>query len=145
MKEALPLTDVVVTEGFRIPIGRFGGSLKDFEVYQLGALAIKGLLERSKIDLQLIDEVVMSHTRQDGTGTNPARNMALFGGAEARPGQYSQYGVPCGPQGSTHREYVYSAGPDTGGGCGWRREYEQYSAPIAGCEMARLPVDEYHH
>jgi acetyl-CoA C-acetyltransferase len=79
-KEALPLTDVVVTEGFRIPIGRFGGSLKDFEVYQLGAIAIKGLLERSKIDPQLIEEVVMSHTRQDGTGTNPARNMALFGG-----------------------------------------------------------------
>lgn len=80
MKEALPLTDVVVTEGFRIPIGRFGGSLKDFEVCQLGAFAIKGLLERSKIDPQLIEEVLMSHTRQDGTGTNPARNMALFGG-----------------------------------------------------------------
>jgi len=49
-------------------------------VVQLGAMAIKALLERSKIDPALIEEVVMSHTRQDGTGTNPARNMALFGG-----------------------------------------------------------------
>jgi acetyl-CoA C-acetyltransferase len=80
MKEICSLTDVVVTDAVRIPIGRFGGTLKDFEVYQLGAFAIKGLLERSKIDPHMIDEVIMSHTRQDGTGTNPARNMALFGG-----------------------------------------------------------------
>jgi acetyl-CoA C-acetyltransferase len=80
MKEALSYDDVVVTDAIRIPIGRFGGSLKDFEVYQLGAMAIKALLERSQIDPEVIDEVLMSHTRQDGTGTNPARNMALFGG-----------------------------------------------------------------
>lgn len=72
--------DIVITDAVRIPIGKFGGTLRDLEVYQLGALAIKSLLERSRIDPELIDEVVMSHTRQDGTGTNPARNMALFGG-----------------------------------------------------------------
>jgi acetyl-CoA C-acetyltransferase len=80
MPEALSWSDVVVTDAVRVPIGKFGGSLKDLEVYQLGGMAIKALLERSKIDPQLIDEVLMSHTRQDGTGTNPARNMALFGG-----------------------------------------------------------------
>ncbi|MFH1351431.1 MAG: acetyl-CoA C-acyltransferase, partial [Pseudomonadota bacterium] len=64
IKEALSYEDVVVTDALRIPIGRFGGTLKDFEVVQLGALAIKALLERSKIDPQLIDEVWMSHTRQ---------------------------------------------------------------------------------
>lgn len=80
MKEAFSYEDVVVTDAVRIPIGRFGGTLRDFEVYQLGAMAISALLERSKIDPELIEEVIMSHTRQDGTGTNPARNMALFGG-----------------------------------------------------------------
>ncbi len=76
----LSYEDVVITDAVRIPIGKFGGSLRELEVYQLGALSIKALLERSKIDPRVIDEVVMSHTRQDGTGTNPARNMALFGG-----------------------------------------------------------------
>ncbi|MCJ7594944.1 MAG: thiolase family protein [Desulfobacterales bacterium] len=80
MKGLLSYEDVVVTDAVRIPIGKFGGTLKDFDVVQLGAMAIKALLERSKIDPALIEEVVMSHTRQDGTGTNPARNMALFGG-----------------------------------------------------------------
>jgi len=84
MKEVLTYTDVVITDAVRIPIGRFGGSLKNLEVYQLGAMAIRGLLERSKINPELIDEVLMSHTRQDGTGTNPARNMALFGGVPIR-------------------------------------------------------------
>src|SRR3990172_12814931 len=84
MGDLLSYEDIVVTDAVRIPIGKFGGALKDLEVYQLGALAIKALLERSKIDPDLIDEVVMSHTRQDGTGTNPARNMALFGGVPIR-------------------------------------------------------------
>jgi len=83
-KELLSNEDVVITDAVRIPIGKFGGTLKDYPVYQLGAMAIKALLERSKIDPNLIDEVVMSHTRQDGTGTNPARNMALFGGVPIR-------------------------------------------------------------
>jgi len=80
MRDVISYEDVVVTDAYRIPIGKFGGTLKDVEVFQLGAMAIKALLDRSKINPELIDEVVMSHTRQDGTGTNPARNMALFGG-----------------------------------------------------------------
>lgn len=97
MKEALPYEDVVVTDAVRIPIGKFGGSLRDFEVYQLGALVIQALLERSEIDPEVIDEVLMSHTRQDGTGTNPARNMALFGGVPKRvPAQTVNMVCPAG-------------------------------------------------
>jgi len=80
MKEVLSYEDVVVTDALRIPIGKFGGTLRDFNVVQLGTESIKALLERSQIDPELIDDVIMSHTRQDGTGTNPARNMALFAG-----------------------------------------------------------------
>jgi acetyl-CoA C-acetyltransferase len=59
--------------------------------------AIKALLERSKIDPELIDEVLMSHTRQDGTGTNPARNMALFGGVPIKvPAQTVNMVCPAG-------------------------------------------------
>ena len=80
MAEALDYQDVVIIDGARTPIGRFGGSLKDLVVWQMGAMAIKGVLARTGIDPELVDEVIMSHTRQDGTGTNPARNMALFAG-----------------------------------------------------------------
>lgn len=96
-KELLPYEDVVITDAVRIPIGKFGGTLKDLEVYQLGALSIRALLEKSGIDPHSIDEVVMSHTRQDGTGTNPARNMALFGGVPVHvPAQTVNMVCPAG-------------------------------------------------
>jgi acetyl-CoA C-acetyltransferase len=84
MAEALGYQDVVIIDGARTPIGRFGGSLKDLVVWQMGAMAIKGILARTGIDPELVDEVIMSHTRQDGTGTNPARNMMLFAGMPKR-------------------------------------------------------------
>jgi len=80
MSKLLDYQDVVLIDGARTPIGKFGGTLKDLVVWQIGAMAIKALVERTGIDPELIDEVIMSHTRQDGTGTNPARNMMLFAG-----------------------------------------------------------------
>lgn len=97
MKKTVSYEDVVVTDAVRIPIGRFGGTLRDFECYQLGALAIEALLNRCNVDPEVIDEVLMSHTRQDGTGTNPARNMALFGGVPIRvPAQTVNMVCPAG-------------------------------------------------
>ena len=74
------LEDCVIVSAVRIPIGKFGGTLKDHKVYDLGAIAIKAAIEKAGIDPKIIDEVIMSHTRQDGTGTNPARTAALKGG-----------------------------------------------------------------
>ncbi|MDX9786090.1 MAG: thiolase family protein [Desulfobacterales bacterium] len=76
----LKLEDCVIVSAVRIPIGRFGGTLRDFKVYDLGAAAIRAAIERAGIDPEIVDEVIMSHTRQDGTGTNPARTAALKGG-----------------------------------------------------------------
>ncbi len=76
----MDLQDVVIVSAARLPIGRFGGSLRDFKVYDLGGHAIAAAIKKIGIDPQKIDEVVMSHTRQDGTGTNPARTAALLGG-----------------------------------------------------------------
>jgi len=84
MANVLDYQDVVLIDGARTPIGKFGGTLKDLVVWQIGAMAIKGVLARTGIDPELIDEVIMSHTRQDGTGTNPARNMMLFAGVPKR-------------------------------------------------------------
>jgi acetyl-CoA C-acetyltransferase len=74
------LEDCVIVSAVRIPIGKFGGTLKDFKVYDLGAEAIRATIERAGITPDSVDEVIMSHTRQDGTGTNPARTASLKGG-----------------------------------------------------------------
>jgi len=74
------LEDCVIVSGVRIPIGKFGGSLKDFKVYDLGGFAIKAAVEKAGIKPDMVDEVIMSHTRQDGTGTNPARTALLRAG-----------------------------------------------------------------
>ncbi len=74
------LEDCVIVSGVRIPIGKFGGSLRQFKVFDLGAEAIKAAVARAGITPDMVDEVIMSHTRQDGTGTNPARTAALKGG-----------------------------------------------------------------
>lgn len=76
----MDLKDIVIVSAVRLPIGRFGGSLRDFKVYDLGARAIAAAVARAGIRPDQVDEVMMSHTRQDGTGTNPARTAALLGG-----------------------------------------------------------------
>ena len=76
----IKLEDCVIVSGVRIPIGKFGGALKDLKVYDIGGLAIKAAVERAGITPDMVDEVIMSHTRQDGTGTNPARTALLRAG-----------------------------------------------------------------
>lgn len=50
---------VVIVSGARTAIGKFGGSLKDFEASDLGAIAVKAAMERAGITPDEIDEVVM--------------------------------------------------------------------------------------
>lgn len=74
------LNDVVITGGARLPIGRFGGSLREFKVYDLGAKAIEAAVARSGAAPEDIDEVFVAHNRQSGNGPNPGRTAAVFGG-----------------------------------------------------------------
>ncbi len=50
---------IVIVSGARTAIGKFGGSLKDFEASDLGAIAIRAALERAQLAPDQIDEVVM--------------------------------------------------------------------------------------
>ena len=74
------LEDCVIVSAVRIPIGKFGGVLRDLKVFDLGGVAIKAAVEKAGIAPDMVDEVIMSHTRQDGTGTNPARTALLRAG-----------------------------------------------------------------
>ena len=70
----------VIVEALRTPIGRFQGGLADLPAPRLGAVAVRALLERSGLDPELIDEVVMGNVVQAGLGQNPARQAAIHGG-----------------------------------------------------------------
>lgn len=71
---------VVITSAKRTPIGSFGGSLSSLTAGQLGSIAIKEVLEDSKISPELIDEVIMGNVLTAGMGQAPARQAALFAG-----------------------------------------------------------------
>jgi acetyl-CoA C-acetyltransferase len=71
---------VVIISAKRTPIGSFGGSLASLTAGQLGSIAIKGVLEDSKISPELIDEVIMGNVLTAGMGQAPARQAALFAG-----------------------------------------------------------------
>lgn len=71
---------VVITSAKRTPIGSFGGSLSSLSASQLGSIAIKDVLEDSKISPDLVEEVIMGNVLTGGQGQAPARQAALFAG-----------------------------------------------------------------
>ena len=71
---------VVIVSAVRTPIGSFMGGLSTVAAPRLGAIAIKGALDRIKLDPNLIDEVFMGNVVQAGVGQAPARQAAIFAG-----------------------------------------------------------------
>ena len=72
--------EVYIISAVRTPIGSFMGGLSTLSATKLGAVAIKGALEKSSIDGNLIDEVFMGNVLQAGVGQAPARQAALAAG-----------------------------------------------------------------
>lgn len=73
-------TEAIIVAAARTPIGSFCGSLKDLPAPRLGAIAIRGALERCGVPEQEIDEVFMGCAIQAGLGQSPARQAALEAG-----------------------------------------------------------------
>ncbi|MDO8549919.1 MAG: acetyl-CoA C-acetyltransferase [Ignavibacteria bacterium] len=71
---------IVITNAKRTPIGSFNGTLSSFSAAQLGSFAIKAVLEESKIDPGIINEVIFGNVLTGGQGQSPARQAALFAG-----------------------------------------------------------------
>jgi acetyl-CoA C-acetyltransferase len=72
--------EVVIVSAVRTPIGSFLGSLSGISAPKLGALAIKGAIERIKLDPKQVDEVFMGQVVQAGAGQAPARQAAIYAG-----------------------------------------------------------------
>jgi acetyl-CoA C-acetyltransferase len=61
----------------RTPNGRYGGALTELPVVQLGAYALRAVLERAGVPADAVDEVVFSNCRQAGNGPNPGRQVVM--------------------------------------------------------------------
>ncbi len=71
---------VYIVSAVRTPMGSFGGSLSSLTAPQLGSIAIKGALEKAKVDSANIDEVYFGNVCQANVGQAPARQAALGAG-----------------------------------------------------------------
>jgi acetyl-CoA C-acetyltransferase len=71
---------VVITTAKRTPIGSFIGSLSSYSAAELGSFVIKAVLEDSKIDKNVVDEVIFGNVLTGGQGQAPARQAAIFAG-----------------------------------------------------------------
>lgn len=74
------MNDVVIVSAVRTPIGSFMGSLSTIPAPKLGAFAIKGALDKIKLDPNQVEEVLMGNVVQAGTGQAPARQAAIYAG-----------------------------------------------------------------
>ena len=74
------MREVVIISAVRTPMGSFGGSLSSVLATKLGAIAIKGAMEKAEIDAEMIDEVFMGNVLQANLGQAPARQAAIFAG-----------------------------------------------------------------
>ena len=74
------LRRAVIVSAVRTPTGRFLGGLSSFTAPQLGGIAIRGAVERARIDPGSVDGVYMGSVLQAGLGMAPARQAMLHAG-----------------------------------------------------------------
>ncbi len=76
----MPPREVVIVGAARTPIGRYGGALRNVHPAELGAVAARAAIERAASAPDDIDEVLIGHGRQAGSGPNPARQVGKRAG-----------------------------------------------------------------
>jgi acetyl-CoA C-acetyltransferase len=74
------MEDIVIVAAGRTAVGKFGGSLAKIPATEFGAAVIKGVLERSGLNADLLGEVIMGQVLAAGVGQNPARQSVIKAG-----------------------------------------------------------------
>lgn len=74
------MKEVCIVSAVRTPLGSWGGSLKSLSATDLGAIAIKGAVERAGIRPEDVDDVLMGCVLQANLGQAPARQAAKKAG-----------------------------------------------------------------
>jgi acetyl-CoA C-acetyltransferase len=71
---------VYIVSAVRTPLGSFGGALSSIPATKLGSIAIRGAIDKIKINPDQINEVYMGNVLQANTGQAPARQAAMGAG-----------------------------------------------------------------
>jgi acetyl-CoA C-acetyltransferase len=74
------MSDVVICEPVRTPIGRYGGTLKALTAAELGEIALRGLLDRTGLDPAAVDDVILGHCYPNSEAPAIGRVVALNAG-----------------------------------------------------------------
>ncbi|KAH6673539.1 Thiolase, N-terminal domain-containing protein [Halenospora varia] len=74
------IQDAYILSASRTPTAKFNGSFLSVSAPQLGAVAIKSAVEKSKVPVSKITDVYMGNVLQGGVGQAPARQAAVFAG-----------------------------------------------------------------
>ncbi|WP_159149397.1 acetyl-CoA C-acetyltransferase, partial [Dietzia lutea] len=77
-------TRTVIVAGARTPFGRLQGGLSSLSAPELGGIAIRAALERGKVPVDAVDQVIMGQVLSAGNGQMPARQAALAAGIPKR-------------------------------------------------------------
>jgi acetyl-CoA C-acetyltransferase len=76
----MTMKEVYIVSAVRTPMGSFGGSLASLSATKLGAIAIKGALDKIGLSPEEVQEVLMGSVLQANLGQAPARQAAIFAG-----------------------------------------------------------------
>jgi len=74
------MTRAIIVGAVRTPIGKFLGALKSLSAVDLGAFVVKTLVEKHRLPVAQVDEIIMGNVVSAGLGQNPARQAGLRGG-----------------------------------------------------------------
>ncbi len=74
------MEDIVIVSAVRTAVGKFGGGLSKVPAVDLGATVIKEALQRARIPLDQVGEVIMGQVLAAGAGQNPARQAMMKAG-----------------------------------------------------------------
>lgn len=81
--------DVVVVEGVRTPFAKSGSKLKAVHPAELGKVALRELIARTNLDVNLVDEVIVGNTGNPVDAVNIARVVALNAGIPQKTSAYT--------------------------------------------------------
>jgi acetyl-CoA C-acetyltransferase len=73
-------SSIVIASAARTPVGAFNGTLASLPAHELGKVAIRAALERSRVEPGEVSEVIMGQILTAGTGQNPARQASIGAG-----------------------------------------------------------------
>jgi acetyl-CoA C-acetyltransferase len=74
------MPSAVIVSAARTAVGKFSGSLAGVPAADLGAVVIREAVRRARLDLGLVDEVIMGQVLTAGCGQNPARQAGIAAG-----------------------------------------------------------------